>query len=71
MKGSKHFGILRYGVPGVTFTQAWQNRLTVAYHDQEFFILAKEDLIASKKASGREVDLEDVRLLELKQSEDR
>ncbi len=35
------------------------------YHGQEFFVLSKDDLIASKRAAGREVDLEDVRLLEL------
>jgi hypothetical protein len=56
--------------PGITFTRAWENRLTVAYHDQEFFVLSKEDLIASKKASGRDVDLEDVRLLELDEGEE-
>ncbi len=56
--------------PGLTFTQAWKNRLTIAYHDQEFFILSKGDLIASKKASGRDVDLEDVRLLELDEGEE-
>jgi len=32
---------------------------------QSFFVVSKEDLIASKRAAGREVDLEDVRLLEL------
>lgn len=32
---------------------------------QEFFVVSKEDLIASKRATGRAVDLEDVRLLEL------
>ena len=35
------------------------------YQGQQFFILAKDDLIASKRAAGRDVDLEDVRLLEL------
>jgi len=35
------------------------------YQDQDFFIVSKEDLISSKKASGRKVDLEDIRLLEL------
>ena len=51
--------------PGVRFVDAWSRRRTVAYQGQEFFILAKEDLIRSKRAAGRPVDLEDVRLLEL------
>ncbi len=32
---------------------------------KDFFILSKEDLIKTKQASAREVDLEDVRLLQL------
>jgi hypothetical protein len=51
--------------PGLRFVDAWSRRRTVAYQGQEFFILAKEDLIRSKRAAGRPVDLEDVRLLEL------
>jgi hypothetical protein len=51
--------------PGIDFREAWKNRVSVSYHDQEFFILSREDLISSKRASGRDVDLEDVRLLEL------
>jgi hypothetical protein len=39
--------------------------MNLIYQGQEFFILSKQDLIASKRASGRNVDLEDVRLLEL------
>ena len=35
------------------------------YHGQSFYIVSKEDLISSKQAAGREVDLEDVRLLQL------
>ncbi len=56
--------------PGITFEEAWQRRKAVAFHDQEFFILSKQDLIASKRAAGREVDMEDVRLLELTDSDD-
>ena len=50
---------------GVSFQDAWQRRQIMNYHGQEFFVLSKDDLIASKRAAGREVDLEDVRLLEL------
>jgi hypothetical protein len=35
------------------------------YAGQKFFVVSKSDLVASKRASGRPVDLEDVRLLEL------
>jgi len=56
--------------PGIDFDKAWQHRRTVAYQGQAFFILSKEDLIASKRAAGRPVDLEDVRLLELSEDED-
>ena len=50
--------------PGITFDGAWARRQTVTYQGQTFFILSKDDLIASKRAAGRQVDLEDVRLLE-------
>jgi hypothetical protein len=56
--------------PGIEFDLAWRNRKTVTYQDQEFFILSKDDLIASKRAAGRAVDLEDVRLLALLEDED-
>jgi hypothetical protein len=56
--------------PGLRFADAWSRRKTVAYQGQEFFILSKEDLIRSKRAAGRPVDLEDVRLLELPGADD-
>jgi hypothetical protein len=56
--------------PGVKFRDAWDRRKTVSYHGQDFFILSKDDLIASKRAAGRDVDLEDVRLLETPESGD-
>ena len=55
--------------PGVSFQDAWRRRKTVTYQGQDFFILSKKDLIASKQASAREVDIEDVRLLELPDGE--
>ena len=57
--------------PGVSFGDAWQRRKTVTYRGQDFYILSREDLIASKRAAGRDVDLEDVRLLELPETESR
>ena len=55
--------------PGVSFEDAWLRRKTITYQGQDFYILSKEDLIASKRASGRQVDIEDVRLLELPDQE--
>ena len=51
--------------PGIRFEDAWNNKDTVAYHKQVFYILSKGDLIRSKRAASRPIDLEDVRLLEL------
>ena len=38
--------------------------LILCYQGQDFYVVSKADLIASKRAAGREQDL-DVRLLEL------
>jgi len=51
--------------PGLNFENAWQNRETMKYQGQSLYVVSKEDLIASKRAAGRDVDLEDVRLLTL------
>jgi hypothetical protein len=51
--------------PGIDFATAWRNRETLNYQGQEFYVVCKADLIASKRAAGRAKDLEDVRLLEL------
>ena len=55
--------------PGLVFEEAWSRCNTMEYHGQEFNVVSREDLIASKRASGRDVDLEDVRLLELPDEE--
>jgi hypothetical protein len=57
--------------PGLNFRNAWSNREIMDYQGQKFYVVSKADLIASKKAAGREVDLEDVRLLTLDDSEHR
>jgi len=56
--------------PGILFPDAWLRRKTVKYQGQDFFILSKADLISSKRAAGRPVDMEDVRLLELEEEAD-
>ncbi|MBM3152780.1 MAG: hypothetical protein FJZ96_11380 [Chloroflexi bacterium] len=53
--------------PGLKFDEAWRRRETMEYQKQEFYVASREDLISSKRAAGRPVDLEDVRLLELKE----
>ncbi len=52
--------------PGLEFEKVWKKKKEVEYQGQKFFILSLEDLIASKKASGRKIDMEDVEALELK-----
>jgi hypothetical protein len=51
--------------PGVIFEDAWKRKQIMNYKGQAFYVVCREDLLASKKAAGRTVDLEDVRLLEL------
>ena len=55
--------------PGVVFDEAWERRVTMSYMAQEFYVISLDDLIKSKTASGRDVDLEDVRILGLAESE--
>ncbi len=51
--------------PGLWFEDAWQRRIAMNYQGQEFYVASKEDLISSKRAAGRQKDLEDVRMLEI------
>jgi len=49
--------------PGIVFEEAWKRRVTMNYRGQVLEVVSLADLIASKRASGRDVDLEDVRIL--------
>jgi hypothetical protein len=51
--------------PGLSFRQAWEHRQTMKYQNQSFHVVSKSDLIASKRAASRDIDLEDIKLLEL------
>jgi hypothetical protein len=51
--------------PGLVFGDAWARRDVIEHEGHEVYVVSREDLIASKLAAGREVDLEDVRLLRL------
>jgi len=50
--------------PGLVFEDAWRRKVTMNYKGQTLEVVSLTDLIASKRASGRDVDLEDVRILE-------
>lgn len=51
--------------PGIEFDAAWEKRETMEHDGQKFFVVSKSDLIASKRAAGRDIDLDDVSLLEI------
>jgi hypothetical protein len=50
--------------PGIYFEDAWTQREVMTFRRQAFFVASRKDLIASKRAAGRAVDLDDVRMLE-------
>ena len=56
---------VQISTPGLEFEAAWKNKQSMEYLGQTFFVVSLDDLIRSKRAAGRDVDLEDVRLLEL------
>ena len=60
---------VQISTPGLRFQDAWKRRKTMEYQGQTFYVASREDLISSKRAAGRDVDLEDVRLLELPDEE--
>jgi uncharacterized nucleotidyltransferase DUF6036 len=49
--------------PGLRFEDAWPRRVTMSFAGQDFEVVCLADLIQSKTAAGRAVDLEDVRIL--------
>lgn len=51
-------------IPGVTFREAWSRRVHSTYGDVAITIIAYDDLVAAKRAAGRDKDLIDLRLLE-------
>jgi len=51
------------GIPGGDFEQAWLNRNEVDFDGLDVHFISKQDLIESKKASGRPQDLIDADLL--------
>jgi hypothetical protein len=51
-------------IDGVTFEEAWPERVESQYGDQKVYILSRRHFIQNKKASGRLQDLADVEHLE-------
>lgn len=52
--------------PGLSFKKAWKCRQKIEYQGHIINVVSRNDLINSKIASGRNIDLEDVRILNLK-----
>ncbi|HVW25093.1 MAG TPA: hypothetical protein VHC69_06955 [Polyangiaceae bacterium] len=55
-------------IDGVSFDQAWPDRVLAHFADQEAGVLSRHHLLANKRASGREKDLLDVKWLERTES---
>ncbi|MGC2130578.1 MAG: hypothetical protein WA629_10810, partial [Candidatus Aquilonibacter sp.] len=51
-------------IDGVSFEQAWENRVESMYGGVKVSYISKDDLIANKKAAARPQDLADVAYLE-------
>ena len=51
------------GIPGVAFDEAWPRRMEVDFDGLLVPFIARQDLIAAKRAAGRPQDLLDVELL--------
>ena len=50
--------------PGVDFADAWGRRVEGVWNGVPVIVISRDDLIRSKRASGREQDLIDARNLE-------
>lgn len=50
--------------PGASFAEAWERREVFLYQGVPVNIIAMPDLLAAKRAAGRQIDLDDVRRLE-------
>jgi hypothetical protein len=50
--------------PGVSFPDAWTRRVATTWSGVPVTVISRDDLIRSKRASGREQDLIDARSLE-------
>jgi Nucleotidyl transferase of unknown function (DUF2204) len=51
-------------IDGVAFSDAWAQRVSARFVDQEVAVLSREHLLTNKRTAGREQDLLDVKWLE-------
>jgi hypothetical protein len=51
-------------IDGVTFPEAWPERIETTYGDEPVPVIGRRQLIANKRASGRPQDLLDAEMLE-------
>lgn len=51
-------------ISGVEFEEAWASRIVTTIGDLEIPVIGRGPLLVNKRASGRDKDLVDVRLLE-------
>lgn len=51
-------------IPGVAFDDAWKRRVDVEWNGVAIHVIGRDDLIAAKRAAGRERDLRDLAALE-------
>jgi len=51
--------------PGLRFEDAWLKREKMNYQGQVLYVVSRDDLIISKLAAHPDIDLEDVRLLQI------
>ena len=56
--------------PGLAFHAAWERRETFDHAGHPIYVVSRADLIASKRASARPVDLQDVQVLETELDQD-
>jgi predicted nucleotidyltransferase len=50
-------------VTGITFNQVWENKVSGTYKSVPVFYASLEDIITMKEATGRNKDLEDLKIL--------
>lgn len=55
-------------IDGVSFREVWADRVVADFDAGPLYVIGREQLLANKRASGREKDLRDVALLEAHRS---
>jgi hypothetical protein len=50
-------------VKGITFDKVWKNKIKARFGETEVYFPSLDDMIKMKKATGRGIDLEDLKYL--------